>query len=386
MVSINKCKYFMSVYFILSYFALNFMSYISKISVVKYVVIFILDFFFIFCLGGFRKVRLNSTLSLYIYYQIYLITMTIINGFTIGNCQSSLQMCLSLLLIKCIIKDDGIKPFLNAAYDINGVLIPLNLVICVIFPDGVLQSASGVPIYLMGNRNTMGSSIILLIILSLIYINFENTIINKKIIFTIICGFLSCIVTWTATNIVCFLVLFIFLFLSNSKYLNLIINKMKLKHTLIFGIVLFFLIDVFQMLSIFSHIIENVLHKSITLSARTYIWDVVSALFINKPLMGYGYYDSIILANNYFTPANAHSFFWEILLSGGIIGLLLIMIIISRFAKSLKSINKDSVVRILCIYFLMIMVDGITESSNLNIGLYIMMILAEEVSLNPYPK
>ena len=74
--------------------------------------------------------------------------------------------------------------------------------LCIVLTNGILSGEYGVPIYLMGNKNTIGSSIIMLILFSLIYVEIVGKKVEKKIMFIILIGSVTIVYTWSATSIV----------------------------------------------------------------------------------------------------------------------------------------------------------------------------------------
>ncbi|MFR3202482.1 MAG: O-antigen ligase family protein [[Clostridium] leptum] len=60
------------------------------------------------------------------------------------------------------------------------------------------------------------------------------------------------------------------------------------RNYLILNILLFFVIVIFRMQNLFAFLIEDILHKNLTLTGRTVIWDRTLELIGEKPILGHG--------------------------------------------------------------------------------------------------
>lgn len=373
----SKIKYGATVFFVFSYFFTGILSYIPAVSGIKYLGLIIVESFLIVSLNG-RIIRLKSITTVFFLYQLFLIFVTLFRGYSVNNCQASIQMCFSLWLVKSIVKENGVKIFFRGAYDVCRIMFPINLIVCILFKNGIIVGDNGVGIYLLGNRNTMGSSTIALIIMCLLY----SLLYFGKIIGTVrmVCflGASSCFITWSATTIIALFVIFVYLIFQHTKQVSWIIKMVNVKSSLFVGIMLFVSINIMRMQTYFSFIIEQVLHKTINFSARTYVWDKALEIIPQHWGVGYGFYSSTILSTNYFTPANTHSFFFEVIVTGGVVGLLFMFLLFKMFSDSLKYMNDPSVKKILNLYFLLIMITGVSEATNLNLCLYLFMVVANE--------
>ena len=110
----------------------------------------------------------------------------------------------------------------------------------------------------------------------------------------------------------------------------------------------FLAIVIFRIQNIFSFLIVDILHKSLTLSDRTYIWDAAIGSILSHPILGTGITDSLsgnvhlklsYLVKDIF----AHDLYLDYLLMGGIPALCIFVCILISVKKSYDSfLNKKN--------------------------------------------
>lgn len=112
------------------------------------------------------------------------------------------------------------------------------------------------------------------------------------------------------------------------------------------------------------YILVNILHKDATLSTRTYIWNLCIESLKKHPFTGLGYLNSAdyqSLTNNMYA-TSAHNMSLSILISGGIIGLILYIIIIIVSWKSFSR-NVSVEKKISSIAIIALLIIGMTSSA-----------------------
>lgn len=77
---------------------------------------------------------------------------------------------------------------------------------------------------------------------------------------------------------------------------------------------------IYRIQEFFSYFILNVLHKDLTISFRTLIWDQVLAAIKDKPLLGYGYETAKGIAMHCHGGNHPHNYMLTLLLRGGFLG------------------------------------------------------------------
>lgn len=205
-------------------------------------------------------------------------------------------------------------------------LTVLNLLIMFIYPNGIYTaSGSGVTAnyYLFGSKNQMVAP---LLIGMVFFIEYSYKRFGKITISTILkCS--ACIIALligeSGTGIV-MMGLFTLL-LSTEKRIS---KKLTPNTSYIVLIVLFVLVVIYQMLGVFSYFIEDVLHKSITLSNRTYIWEAALLSIRQNPLIGTGVSDgltgNVLLKLDYISRDTfAHDMYLDFAIMGGVTALVI---------------------------------------------------------------
>lgn len=99
---------------------------------------------------------------------------------------------------------------------------------------------------------------------------------------------------------------------------------------------------------LFSWLIVGILHKDLTFTRRTAIWETAIENISKKPFLGYGTVRSGRLAINlqeylgFYYYSFSHNIFLEILIQGGFLALVLYVMFYILADKSIKKTNLDS--------------------------------------------
>lgn len=107
----------------------------------------------------------------------------------------------------------------------------------------------------------------------------------------------------------------------------------------------------FQSWEIANYVIQDLLHKDMTLTGREYIFTQSISIFLEHPLLGYGYENSIIenrLSGVFMGFNSAHNSFLQILINTGLIGAVILFIIVFL---SMTILNRSKDERNTSIYF-----------------------------------
>ena len=146
--------------------------------------------------------------------------------------------------------------------------------------------------------------------------------------------------------------------------------------------VLVFLIDFLSALPIWARIL-NWLGKEETLTSRAFIWDQTIEIVKKNWLLGAGRGVVIRYTNSWggrSAVSEAHNFFLELLLEGGIVG---VFLYVSLLLSAVKKLNMDSMQhRIFFICFVVILVNGLAEAANNKIYVSIVLGLLSACSNN----
>ncbi len=199
-------------------------------------------------------------------------------------------------------------------------MITLNLVLMIIFPEGIVKDSNDI-IFLFGIRTGFPLIIFPGILLSMLYDNFYRN--GKAPIRTIACtiiGTTSIMLQWVVTGIIQLLVLFALLLLFKIKFIRKYANIQIL---FVIIIVLSLCVTILGTDNSFFETIFGLFNKSSTISGRTEIWQSSINKIKTSPFFGVGE-DAVVLIGE--VKKSAHSHWLHIALESGVIGLGIILI------------------------------------------------------------
>ena len=278
-------------------------------------------------------------------YQISLFFSTVINN---GNYWKLLVSCGTIISF-CMITELAVKKNCGLYFkSILNVYIPLsvlNLFIVLIFPQGIArEDYYGNIYYLLGSRNGFSPLFIPLLIFSYIYSGMNDKKYTPMTLFFTMIVSVSILITWSATGVAGLAMLLLFILLIYGRKIASLFNSLTLS---VIYIAAFLGIIVFRLQYVFSFIIEKLLHKSMTFTGRTDIWDIALRLIKRSPLFGYGVYEGhglIFVRGQYYY---AHNAVLEVLLQGGAVSLIFYGAIFASAAVSLYKYRKQKPAQIL---------------------------------------
>lgn len=210
-----------------------------------------------------------------------------------------------------------------------------NLIIILLKPEGLAQSSNS-RIYLLGLRT--GTSLVAVPAIG--FCIFRDSLgkrqyFSDRTLFCMICSALTLIMQWVATGIVEILIIFAFFFLIRS------FRKLKLNIWILLltcGLLDILIVNL-RLQNIFSGFIVGFLHKDLTLSGRTYIWDAVISSIRRSPVFGYGAASTVSVFN---IQIACHNQWLYIAHESGYVGLTLFIIgilVSFRLASHYKNTN-----------------------------------------------
>ncbi len=286
------------------------------------------------------KIKNNSIVYLIVLLETLLLITTIINKGSISSYIGPAISVVSLSLLTYIffgkLKDDFIK--INYMY--LGILMILNLLSIILFPNGINRTIGGSAIYFLGIDNRFIFFYIPLIYFAMSYSFIKYKKLNiSSIIIILICLFTT-MYFWSVGAFMGLLIIAIsFVLCERFKC----VRKIKLSTLAIFIIVLNILIVHFHIQDYFSDFIINVLKKDITFSGRTRVWDSALYLFKTSPIIGIGVHPTSFFAQYYNGVGHAHNVFLNYLVNCGAIGLGIYFSILFSLSKSVKQISDEQI-------------------------------------------
>lgn len=279
-----------------------------------------------------RSNRLSKTVAAIMIYEAVLLFSTVVH---FGNYWKLAVNCGTVIGF-CMVLEMGLKNncrvLVNSLFNINFLLCLINALLVIIFPNGIIQ-ADGVndSVNFLGGDNILPPLMLPAIAVSVLYYEFngKKSVFRSGLLILSVC--VSILVTWSATGVVGLASFILYLLFVYKKKISGLINSAFLG---VLYTIAFFALIVFRLQVYFAFIIEDVLHKNVSLTGRTQIWDYALMMIRRSPCFGYGVYDKLIyLRNQYFI--HAHNGVLEILLEGGAAALLMFVFLFVRSCSEL---------------------------------------------------
>lgn len=229
--------------------------------------------------------------------------------------------------------EKGSYKFIKVGSFVLEILIIINLLIIVLFPDGLYNFTAVNHHYFLGSRNVMMRTIFPGVCFSILRSKIERSKLSFRTIVVMIAAGVSLVLVWSATALFSYALfcalMFIFQFKGVPKWFT-------VKTCYVFSVVIFIFIVILQLQDIFSFIIVGILQKDITFTGRTILWDAAMLNIAKSPLLGYGLENlQTISAKLYrFTDYDScHNLYLDILYQNGCIGFGLLCILFGSVAK-----------------------------------------------------
>ena len=253
----------------------------------------------------------------------------------------------------------------------------MNFLTIVLFPEGIIHGFKDEygfeysNIFFLGYDNHHMPFYALGIALSaILYFTY-----NKKLSFYLVLTFIlaSSIIRWSATTLVFVIVSYAFIFLRKFS----IFSNIKPIFYVVIVLLFFFLIIVFRMQYIFKFVIVDILHKDISMSGRTSLWDMgLYYMSNNHYVLGYGIETQTQLMYRYYGVSSPHCFILNMACEGGIVSVILFFVIyILSNHKKVKRRRKTQTSLDVCTAIIGIsMLVLLVESFSLNF-IYILIVI-----------
>lgn len=149
---------------------------------------------------------------------------------------------------------------------------------------------------------------------------------------------ISIMLVWAATGMMGLAVALVFLLFFYQRRFETLFNGVT---SMLAGFGLFFGVVLFRLQNLFAFFIEGILHKGLSFTGRTEIWDEGVRMFLKQPMLGYGYtqYGKIyrLRKGKYY---HGHNIFLEIAVEGGVLGVGCFLMMMATSANQLMRHRK----------------------------------------------
>ena len=333
----------------------------------------------------FKRHRWSKLINFIALFLFFVLGSTLING---GDVVHLLQICFRTIFLSLII-DYGLskhsRNFLLASQSFFVTLIVLNLLSFFLAPSGLYTNSTGITEnWLLGYRNHFLVFILPTLLFSFVssYQKYGELKIKDWVIYLL--SLITIILTKSSTAIVFMAIIGLYLLLRRSMVFVKISN---IKNLLIIYVLAYFWLVIFRIhnsIDDIKYIIVNLLHRSVTLTSRTYIWDQTFSLISKKPLLGYGLKEIDVDYGRYqvYRAYHAHNEILEIIYQAGIVGLLVFIPILVVSYRNLWRYRHLEIARTISMILFALLVVFLTESYSYEWILYPFVLTAHINRLN----
>lgn len=315
--------------------------YIDHISIYY----FILNIFSFVLILMFRsKIKITGFFKFILLYYIILIASTIVNKGDIFLLLCETASTLTMILLWNSLYKNEVKQYISVLSLCIEIMAYLNLFLVIEFPDGIYNIGMSRKYYLFDHVNVAIRYLLPGCTFMLIrsYLN-KNKVDIRSYAYILVVA-LTLIITWPATAVIGFLIFIIGIkFIYTNKNMNQLLSPVTA--TAVAGTISYMLIIV-KIQNYFSNFITNVLHRDVTFTGRTNIWDKAIYYIQNKLFLGNGRLTSLE-REEYLGVTSAHNQFLNFLFEGGIFLLVVIIVTIIAVSNKIKKCNNLKIVSVL---------------------------------------
>lgn len=255
--------------------------------------------------------------------------------------------------------------------NILSLILLINLI--TFFQNGVdyAEDSRASITYLIGIRTRIGDISYLAYAMSLLgFLVRKRKIIPLNLPITIFASFYFIIFNSVSTSLLCTIIFVLFLIFT-IKFDKILRSSIFITF---FGSFLFCILIIFiKIQDKFSWLIEGLLHESLTLNGRTYIWDSVLAQMGGHWVIGHGLgaVKEFKIIVDYTT--GTHNQFMDVLFNSGLIGLALFLFMVFMAVIKLNKASEKLTISILGAAFLAYSISMISEVVSSNAYFYILL-------------
>ncbi len=221
--------------------------------------------------------------------------------------------------------------------------IIVNLLTQLLFPDGLYLAQNLERHYWLGHDSEALMYMLAGMAFGFLDIQYRNF--KKDFpLYCLLCLISSVIVNYL-TSVLALTAVGILYFLSRISFFEKIIS---LKNALLVWAAMFLTLPVLRLHKIMEPVVVNLLHRTMDLSHRTYIWDCALDAIRKSPLTGYGVLspqEFYLLIPGAEVFMNCHNYLLELLMWAGPLMLILFLILLFMTARNTDACRKDIGIR-----------------------------------------
>ena len=355
---VSKRKKYIKQHFLLFLLATGFIrsAYLNRFRIFSlfYIILEILCLLYL-CIN-IRKIQINKIIVVISLFELSIILSTLrapitnINIFTVVfQGMSSIVFCLYVQFMIRI----NMKNCVRVLYDLCEILIYINVLSSVFFANGLYNQSDNFDVkhyYFLGHQNQMGYYSLFALTLGTIrkQIDSADEYSGKRLYLLMAISIFYCLRVWSVTSIISVGMMIILLLYNDFSRHGF---RLPVIISFLINIVIFILFVVEQNFGFFSFLIQNVFHRNMTLSSRSFIWQSAFNAFLLEPIWGWG----SGYGRELFGFQTAHNRYLNILFTQGITGMLIFIVMILLINQRLQN-SKSRCVNTFFIYFFCIFI------------------------------
>lgn len=313
-----------------------------------------------------KKIRKRRSLEIAVYlaFFVWLFLCGIANN-NMAEIGSAFLPVITVIILFMSYLNEDVTKVLNPLGFILYIYVVINFATVLLFPhglysDSVNEMSTRVEYsWFLGYRNPQ-----VRILLPAVSIAFISDIVKYGRVklnsfFLLVISLMTIILIKSSTALVGFSV-FILIYIVRMKW-NI---RVKPIWFLLFNVAFFIGIIILRLQNLFGFFIVDVLHKELTFTGRTFIWNQALHKILRHPLIGNGMTEFPI--GSYFVATHPHNFMLYLLVKSGLIGFLLFAVSAVICAKKLEKNQDNKIAQILimeyCSFFSMTVTESMTEA------------------------
>lgn len=293
---------------------------------------------------------------------VFLLLDCLVTTVNQGNTAQMYTNAITLLAMAILFKtaaEKGSYQFVRVAAAVFEILILVNLVTIIVYPEGLYNFEKANAHYFLGSRNVMMRTIFPGVCFSMLRSKLETDKLGIRAVFITIAAGLSLVLVWSATALFAYMLFCLFLFLFWKKGTP---GWFTVKGCYIFAIVIFVAIVILRLQELFSFIIEGLMQKDTTFTGRTILWDSAMRYIARSPIWGYGleYLETIGPKLYKFTSYDSsHNLILDVLYQNGVVGFALLSALFVAAARKVdRGLSaKYRTLFTLCVFCYMTMIN-----------------------------
>lgn len=314
---------------------------VGRVCVLGYV-----SFMFFFRNKKTIKLIKEPVFSFLLLYYVVLGISTVFNSLTIGNAiQLAIYGVTPFLIMTLYLGKKDVKTILGGINLAFLILIVINLFIMICYPEGIYTTYSSATLtkyYLFGAKNQMVAPILIGMCFFVEHAYSKQGRLSLISLIKIGICLIELIIGGSGTGLT-MAAIFLGIIILNKRGVRIF----QANTSLIIIVLLFFGVIVFEQQKMFAFIIEDVLHKDLTISNRTYIWRAAIASILAHPWLGSGVSDllsgNVLVVLSYIEKETfAHNMYLDVMVTGGIIAIAPFLLIILFTKKNYMYVHSEN--------------------------------------------